>query len=150
MTITIKSNPDGVSGAIQVNGVDRLTVNSSGAVTASTNPATGLRSTALATMQKFADEFGSSLASSGYQKLPSGLIIQWGGGTPNGAGNYQAALPIAFPTFQIRALATAQGDANPALCISVFSLTTTGIDVRVRTLGGAASTIPVSWIAIGC
>ena len=30
MTITIKSNPDGVSGAIQVNGVDKVTVGASG------------------------------------------------------------------------------------------------------------------------
>ncbi len=29
-------------------------------------------------MQNFANEFGSSLAANGYQKLPSGLIIQWG------------------------------------------------------------------------
>ena len=104
MTITLKSNPDGVSGAIQVNGVDRLTVNSSGVVTASTNPATGLRSTALATMQKFADEFGSSLASSGYQKLPSGLIIQWGSGT--GSGAHTLTWPIAFPNGFLKAVGT--------------------------------------------
>jgi hypothetical protein len=30
MTITLKSNPDGVSGAIQVNGVDKITVGASG------------------------------------------------------------------------------------------------------------------------
>ena len=30
MTISIKSNPDGVSGAIQVNGVDKVTIGSSG------------------------------------------------------------------------------------------------------------------------
>lgn len=30
MTITIKSNPDGVSGAIQVNGVDKVTIGASG------------------------------------------------------------------------------------------------------------------------
>lgn len=30
MTITLKSNPDGVTGAIQVNGVDKVTVGSTG------------------------------------------------------------------------------------------------------------------------
>jgi len=30
MSITIKSNPDGVSGAIQVNGVDKVTIGASG------------------------------------------------------------------------------------------------------------------------
>lgn len=30
MSITIKSNPDGVTGAIQVNGVDKVTIGASG------------------------------------------------------------------------------------------------------------------------
>ena len=30
MSITIKSNPDGVSGAIQVNGIDKVTIGASG------------------------------------------------------------------------------------------------------------------------
>lgn len=30
MTITIKSNPDGVTGAIQVDGVDKVTIGASG------------------------------------------------------------------------------------------------------------------------
>ncbi|MET3135272.1 hypothetical protein AAKU55_005580 [Oxalobacteraceae bacterium GrIS 1.11] len=42
--------------------------------------------------------FGSSFASSGYQKLPSGLIIQWGQGpTSNGSGVSLATFPVAFP-----------------------------------------------------
>lgn len=61
------------------------------------NPTAGTRSQALATMQMFADEFVASLAANGYQKLPSGLIIQWG------SANYAAGVgavvyPIAFPT----------------------------------------------------
>ena len=76
MTTSIKSSADGTQAIIQVGGVDKLIVNNDGSVVASTSPATGLRSAALATMQKFADEFASSLAANGYQKLPSGLIIQ--------------------------------------------------------------------------
>lgn len=104
------------------------------------------------TPAKLAAAFGGanqSIATNGYQKLPGGLIIQWGGGTPNGSGNYQTTLPIAFPTSHARALATTQGESNPALCISVFTLNTTSIDVRVRTLGGAASTQGIAWIAFG-
>lgn len=42
--------------------------------------------------------FGSSLASSGYQKLPSGLIIQWGGvSNSSTAASLQLTFPIAFP-----------------------------------------------------
>lgn len=57
-------------------------------------PASGTRSTAIATMQNFANEFGSSLAPSGWQRLPSGLIMQWG--VTGATGTY--TFPIAFPT----------------------------------------------------
>lgn len=44
-------------------------------------------------------QFGSSLAASGYQKLPSGLIVQWGSNTftSNGVNNQAVTFPIAFP-----------------------------------------------------
>lgn len=61
------------------------------------NPATGTRSTSIATMQKFADEFVASLAASGYQKLPSGLIIQWGYVQNSNAGQVTVTFPVAFP-----------------------------------------------------
>lgn len=61
------------------------------------NPTAGTRSQALATMQMFADEFVASLGETGYQKLPSGLIIQWG--SANYAAGVRAVVyPIAFPT----------------------------------------------------
>ena len=40
--------------------------------------------------------FGFSFSSSGYQKLPSGLIIQWGY-SANNLTAFQVAFPIAFP-----------------------------------------------------
>jgi len=61
-------------------------------------PASGTRSTAIATMQNFANEFGSSFAPSGYQKLPSGLIVQWGAIPAVAAGgSVLVNYPIAFP-----------------------------------------------------
>lgn len=64
-------------------------------------PATGVRSIAIATMQKFADEFAASLAGNGYQKLPSGLIIQWGSNNTPGVSTGTITFPIAFPTATI-------------------------------------------------
>ena len=58
------------------------------------NPTAGTRSQALATMQMFADEFAASIASNGYQKLPSGLIMQWG----LAASENTITFPIAFPS----------------------------------------------------
>lgn len=42
----------------------------------------------------YSAQFGASAAASGYQKLPSGIIIQWGA-TPVGGG--ATTFPIAFP-----------------------------------------------------
>jgi hypothetical protein len=41
---------------------------------------------------------GASLVSSGYQKLPSGLIIQWGAFAGSSSGDTPITFPLAFPT----------------------------------------------------
>jgi len=67
-----------------------------GAATATT-PATGDRSTLVATTAMFTNEFQSNLATSGYQKLPNGLIRIWGTFTGSG-GSASVTYPITFPT----------------------------------------------------
>lgn len=47
---------------------------------------------------KYSSKFAASLAASGYQKLPSGLIIQWGVATVPNDGNATVTFPIAFPS----------------------------------------------------
>ena len=47
--------------------------------------------------------FASSLSSTGFQKLPSGLIIQWG--IVNGASNYTVTYPVTFPNRSLALLA---------------------------------------------
>ncbi|WP_244138056.1 hypothetical protein [Burkholderia sp. BCC0398] len=42
--------------------------------------------------------FGASLATSGYQKLPSGLIFQWGVANTSGSGDVQIIFPIGYTT----------------------------------------------------
>lgn len=54
-------------------------------------------------------DFGKSLAVNGYQKLPSGLIIQWGQvhlGTGSSAYAADITFPIAFPTACINFIAS--------------------------------------------
>jgi hypothetical protein len=46
----------------------------------------------------YAGNFGASLAATGYQKLPSGLIVQWGFFAGSNAGDTAITFPIAFPT----------------------------------------------------
>ena len=84
MTITLKSNPDGISGAIQVNGVDKVTIGANGISAGSFAP----NSIDAAAAALAFSGTNQSLATSGYQKLPSGLIIQWGTATLGAVGNF--------------------------------------------------------------
>ncbi len=85
-----------------------------------------------------------SLSGNGYQRLPGGLIIQWGGGnTPL----YQS-LPIAFSTAPLVAQATVLGAG--AFFTAVESLTTTNITVgSFNRDGSRRNDVPIHWIAIG-
>lgn len=149
MTISLKSDASGNSGSIQVAGVDRLTLNTDGSLVAGANPATGLRSMALATMQKFADEFGASLALNGYQKLPSGLIIQWGASTPSG-GSQSISLPISFPN-SFLAVVPQMADTNTSAYAYVSGIKTSvsAFTLITRNSAGAASAYLTNWVAIG-
>jgi hypothetical protein len=48
---------------------------------------------------KYQPGFKSILQTSGFQKLPSGLIVQWGQTAPAIVGDVTTNLPIAFPSF---------------------------------------------------
>lgn len=97
--------------------------------------------------------FSSLLGSSGYQKLPSGLIIQWGIAT-GGIGNLAATYPIAFPNAVLQATVsladkTAGSSAGVVLYLkgSDFASKTT-ITVTVNGSDGQGST-SARFIAIG-
>lgn len=90
------------------------------------------------------DEF--SLGSNGYQKFPSGLIVQWGGGTTNGSGLAVVSMPIAFPT-TLAAYSINTATVN-ATTRSVGS-TTTSLSIEVRSDGALVAGASVTWIALG-
>ncbi|WP_203452371.1 hypothetical protein [Lelliottia sp. RWM.1] len=50
--------------------------------------------------------FGASLSGAGWQKLPSGLIIQWGQVLSNSGGFAPWTFPIAFPNACLQIYAT--------------------------------------------
>lgn len=93
-----------------------------------------------------------SYGASGYQKLPGGLIIQWGDGVTNGSGVGTVTFPINFPNaiFQCyaadRAIAAATANAQIVSCndgsvsgMTVYSMNDTGV----------AATSQFKWFAIG-
>ncbi|KVP87686.1 hypothetical protein WJ96_01615 [Burkholderia ubonensis] len=84
---------------------------------------------------RYSAAFGASLSPNGYQKLPSGLIIQWISsisGTTDGGGNYVAALPIAYPRGQLFAICTDGGNGG-------WVFTTTSIPAGSVTIQGISA-----------
>jgi hypothetical protein len=112
-----------------------------GAATATT-AASNDSSTKVATTA-FVNPAGS-LAAAGYQKLASGLILQWATVSASTAG-VAIVFPIAFPTACLSITGTTAGDsAATSITIAFHTLTTTG-----TTAYSASSTPAVRYIAIG-
>lgn len=97
-------------------------------------------------MSEFLDQLvDKNLSTNGYQKLPGGLIIQWGtSGSMSGSpyASVSVTFPIPFPTacFSCVAMSTGAG-----VSVSAASLSTTGF--TPKNSSDAAS--PARWIAIG-
>lgn len=114
----------------------------------------GAQQVAVATKSGHAIQLGQliganqSLAASGYQKLPGGLILQWGGiSASNGLGN--VTFPIAFPTALAGVfVGETSGAGNPNVW-GVRSQTRTGFIGVVCDLAGAALTDGSYYYAIG-
>lgn len=131
----IYPNSSGTTGVVLNNG-DNLTLVSSGsawfAVAGSAVLGNALQS------------FGNSLAGSGYQKLPTGLIIQWGSGVSNATigSSVSVSFPIAFPSAVYSVVANPLFGGNTSCNTS--SSTTSAFPVFAT-----ASSINFLWIAIG-
>lgn len=93
-----------------------------------------------------------SFAAAGYQRLPSGLIFQWGT-VPGGVGDTAHAFPIAFPTACLGVVASTEYIASGTTLVSesVASITTTGFSLYKRYFAGSVGmhTEPVRWLACG-
>jgi len=110
-------------------------------------------------------DFVESYSTNGYQKLPSGIIIQWGrfNAPPSGNPWPYGYMPmnITFPnamfsiTGNADSLPNGGGMNNPSgnnLAIVCFeNLGTAGVNYRMDTNQGTifSGTCPISWIAIG-
>lgn len=93
-----------------------------------------------------------SLASSGYQKTPSGLIIQWGSGVFSDATS--ATFPIAFPTACLQLVIgpanydNTKADYQKVVAIAAYNTTTTGFTAS-SSRGVLTGALAGTWIAVG-
>jgi hypothetical protein len=98
--------------------------------------------------------FTQSLAANGWQRLPSGLILQWGKTTVSALDtNVSVVLPVSFPNSALNASVSTENsagnntaDAQPG----IISLSTTTLVLRSM-LNGTGQTVPSAlyWFAIG-
>ncbi len=98
---------------------------------------------------KFTSLFLNSKAQYGYQKLPSGLIIQWGIANTNDSGIGVATLPIAFPNAHLIAVGTHRGSGAANVVNTASSLTTVTFKVTSMPSGTVSSGWWAYYIAIG-
>uniref|UniRef100_UPI00158A0C8B gp53-like domain-containing protein n=1 Tax=Burkholderia pyrrocinia TaxID=60550 RepID=UPI00158A0C8B len=103
--------------------------------------------------QRVGQAFASSLNTTGYQKLPSGLIVQWVNGSSDSLGNMTVAFPIAFPTAVLGGIANEGapgGWGSTGATIWAFdiaaSTVTTGV-ARVRAITGTNGPVISSGIS---
>lgn len=95
------------------------------------------------------NSFGSSLNTAGYQKLPGGLIIQWGSTSTGSAGN-TVTLPVAFNSWIAGCVGCESGDDTSIKVVSVIPKSLSTIKVSGRVVGASTLTnTSVRWIAIG-
>lgn len=93
-------------------------------------------------------EMARNLSVNGYQKLPGGLILQWGRASTSAAGTAAITFPIAFPTACLNTYATISAAAvagSNTMSIDRSSLTPVGATAWV----GTASVRDFSFFAIG-
>ena len=94
--------------------------------------------------------FASALSLNGYQKLPSGLIIQWGSavagiGSTGGTGNI-VSFPVAFPRYCAQIITSYDNGSSPIIAGAAGNQTTTQFLLRCDATGG---TYNFRWLAVG-
>jgi hypothetical protein len=102
-------------------------------------------------------DFDKSLATSGYQRLPSGLIIQWGktafniGQDGTITGTFAFTFPTACLTFHPTSFSdVTSGDGRLRGAFQTSSATTTGFTVTSRNNVNSGGLIGnLNWMAIG-
>ncbi|APL07156.1 hypothetical protein WAR53_004049 [Escherichia coli] len=97
------------------------------------------------------NSFGNSLTANGYQKLPGGIIIQWGSfsvsPTGGSVGTVDITLPVAFPAAcrSVNALISTNDPSARSVGFDIGSTNRT----KIRFTYTSATTNSIYWMAVG-
>lgn len=142
MTTSIRS--EATRSVIVVNGVDQVAINSDGSMELLV-PNTAPTGNDVVS----AVNFNSLLTTNGWQKLPSGLIVQWGVATTPVSGGIAVTFPIAFPNACHSVSAVANATAVQQVSVVAQKSNTTITLYAGNSASGAGVAIGLFWMAIG-
>lgn len=153
-----------VAGTDVIIGLAAATVTSAaiglrGTLTLVSNGAGGWIATAGTVHQAGSFAFAASLTGNGYQRLPTGLILQWGTGTLPASGQPTASvtvtLPLAWPNSILSGSANAREFASSTLGAAPSMLVSFTSGTQITFLGDTLSSTPFNkacpfyWQAVG-
>jgi hypothetical protein len=150
-TMTVARN--GTTDTITVNNtvVTSLSLGSGDTLTLESNGLNGWYAVGGSVQLGYAGMFSSSLVTAGYQKLPSGFIIQWGGlGT--GGGNTAGTFPITFPVGCLQFLPGLYATLSPSnYTVGGYAVSNSSyvVNAAIGQTGANAAGVNVRWLAIG-
>ncbi|EPP4481387.1 gp53-like domain-containing protein, partial [Salmonella enterica subsp. enterica serovar Montevideo] len=94
--------------------------------------------------------FASVKANPGYQKLPSGLIIQWGSAVTGADGSIFATYPTTFPNQVLASFCTNLGEfPTGPVAASTPSLVSIRLSCIANSSGTGAPGVSVSYFVVG-
>ena len=89
-----------------------------------------------------------SLAANGYQKLPSGLIVQWGkASSMTGGTTLTITLPLTFPTACLALMVQRNDNLSATNLGAVSAVVTSTSQITIR--NGSTDTLAPMWFALG-
>jgi hypothetical protein len=144
--IVVPSGPDiiGVNAASSAN----ITVNSGDCVTFVYSGDNMWRVVGGSAQLKNASVFAASFGNGGYQKLPSGLILQWGINPSSNSADTYITFPIAFPNGPVACFITPSKVGAPSYA-NYWNLIKTGLVLNSWGPNGARDANQCCWIALG-
>jgi len=99
---------------------------------------------AVSSIKLLSTDWTRSISANGYQKLPGGLIVQWGSNSAGGNGPASVSFPIAFPTACVNVQVTGGYSGTSGNSTGAYSVSTSGFTYTYHYSGTTDY-----WLALG-